>query len=82
MSFEEDLRAKISAAPFQSTERQLLKTVLGDFRRGKSQSDEAGIGLITKMIKANEDSLKRMHAEDSRREEYLEENRVLKSLLK
>ena len=77
--FEEDLRAAINDAPFQSDERQLLKTVLGEYLRGKAKD---GYVFVQNMINVNATMLNRLHPEDPRREECLEENRVLKKLLK
>jgi hypothetical protein len=77
--FEDDLRAAINDAPFQSEERQLLKTVLGEYLRGKSKD---GYAFVQNMINVNTTMLNRLHSEHPRREEYLEENRVLKKLLK
>lgn len=82
MSFEDDLRAKIRQAPFQSEERQLLKMVLGEFQCGDHSSDEAGYRLVRSMIKSNEASLQRIHVENPCREEYLNENRIFQTLLK
>ena len=81
MDFVEGLRTRISNAPFQSGERRLLKTILGDFQRNKFSTNDAGYSIVRRMLRANEESLKRMRAEDERRDEYLEENQILKSLL-
>lgn len=81
MGFEENLRAKISDAPFQSAERRLLKIILGEFKRGKD-TDDAGYGIVRKLIRSNEESLKRIRIGDRRRDECEDENLVLKSLLK
>ena len=82
MSFEDDLRAKITQAPFQSEERQLLKVVLGEFGRSNNSSDDSGYKLVRSMIESNEAALQRIHIDNPCREEYINENQILKTLLK
>jgi uncharacterized protein YqeY len=84
MSFEEQLRAKISASPFQSDEKRLFKVILGEFQRksvGKTPSDETGYNVVKAMIKANEENLARLREDDPRRPNFLEENRLMAGLL-
>lgn len=84
MNFEEKLRAQINVFPFQSSERRLLKVVLGEFQRkavGKSASDEAGYNVVRKMIKANEENSDRLGEDDPRTQVFEEENQVMAMLL-
>src|SRR4051812_34271499 len=84
MSFEQMLRAKIAKAPFKSTEKEVLKVVLGEWQlkaaTGKV-TDELGFGLVKKMIKANDENLLYLGLTDPRRAKYNEENRFLNDLL-
>ena len=80
--FEEDLRVRIKQTPFQSKERQLLKMVLGEFQSAKNSSDAAAYNLVRSMISSNVAALKRIHVEDPCRDEYVDENETLKTLLK
>lgn len=84
MNFEERLREEINMYPFQSSERRLLKVVLGEFQRkavGKSASDEAGYNVVRKMIKANEENSARLGEDDPRTQVFKEENQVMAMLL-
>ncbi len=84
MSFEEELRNRISKAPHGSMEKNLLKVVLGEVQQKSAMdsfSDEMGYSLVKKMIKANEENVGRLPSEDPRHQQFLEENKILDSLL-
>ena len=87
MSFEENLRAKITGFPYGSPERNLMKLVLGDFQQGVAKaptgtiSDEAAHAIVKKIIQGNTDSLGYLPAGDSRRDQYIRENELLTELL-
>lgn len=84
MNFEEKLRVKINTFPFQSSERNLLKVVLGEFQRkgvGKSVSDETGYNVVRKMIKVNEENSALLGEDDPWTQVFEEENQVMAMLL-
>lgn len=84
MNFEEQVRFRISKAPYGSREKNLLKVLLGEIQLNETKSkitDEFCYGLVRKMIKANEENLSYLSADDIRREAYEDENSILTSLL-
>lgn len=84
MDFEETLRSRISAAPFRSRERSLLKVVLGEIQLKMANSkvtEEVCLGIVKKMIKSNEENIGYLAMTDSRRADYEEENQILATLL-
>lgn len=84
MSFEQTVRDRISKAPYGSTEKNILKVVLGDIQlkaAGGTITDEAGHAIVKKLVKGNEETLGHLKGEDPRRAQYLGENAVLSSLL-
>jgi uncharacterized protein YqeY len=84
MTFEEALRSRINSTKFGSAERNLLKVVLGDVQLAAARgriNDETCFGIVKKLIKGNEESLGHMSPDDTRRNQYLEENKVLQTLL-
>ncbi len=84
MSFEQTLRDRINKAPFKSTERDLLKVVLGEFQLKAATlkvTDEMAIAIVKKMVKANDETLGHLGQDDARRKQYEEENQILQTLL-
>lgn len=84
MSFEQTVRDRISKAPYGSTEKNILKVVLGDIQlkaAGGTITDEAGHAIVKKLVKGNEETLGHLKAEDARRHQYIEENAILATLL-
>src|SRR4051812_5318001 len=85
MSFEQNLRDRISKAPFRSKERDLLKVVLGEYQLKASSAkvtDDNGLAIVKGMLKSNlEKVLPVLAPDDYRRADILEENAVLLSLL-
>ena len=84
MAFEADLRNKISAAPFGSVEKNILKVVLGEFQLKAtlaSVTDEAAYGIVKKLIKGNEETIARMSDTDSRKQGLISENKIMVTLL-
>ena len=86
MNFEERLRERINAASFKSTEKDILKLVLGECQAvpvaemGK-MTDEKGNGIIKKLIKSNEETLGYLSKDDDRRSKLEEENEILAAFL-
>lgn len=81
MSFEQKLRERITAAPFRSREKDILKVVLGEAQQKGKFTDEQGCNIVKSMLKNNTETLGLLAAGDSRRAQYEEENRVLQTLL-
>lgn len=84
MSFEQQIRELMSKAPHASSERNLLKVVLGEVQQKSALApftDEMGLALIKKMMKANEETIPLLSATDARRSNLLEENKILGRLL-
>ena len=95
MTFEETLRAKINSYPHMSNERNLLKVVLGAYQQKASSgkvTDEQGLAIVKAMVGTNNEMLYGnatksppvepiFAKDDPRRAPYLEENRLLMSLL-
>jgi hypothetical protein len=84
MSFEQIIRDRLSKAPHGSTEKSILKVVLGDVQQKSALGEftlDMGHALVRKMIKANDETLPHLPAADPRRGKLLEENQILGSLL-
>jgi len=84
MSYEQQIRERMSKAPHGSTERNLLKVVLGEVQQKSAMgefTEEMGLAIVKKMMKANEETLPHLSETDSRRAKLLEENKVLTTLL-
>ena len=84
MSFETDLRERISKSPMRSVERDVFKVALGEYQNKTARvkaTDEAGYSIVKQMIKANEENLSHLPPEDRRRQQFEEENQALKTLL-
>jgi uncharacterized protein len=84
MSYEQQIRDRMSKAPHGSTEKSLLKVVLGEVQQKSALgefTEEMGLAIVKKMMKANEETIPHMSEADSRRAKLLEENKVLASLL-
>lgn len=84
MTFEETLRQRITSAAFGSLEKNVLKVVLGDIQLKAANSrvnDEVCHSIVKKLIKGNEESIGYLPESDQRRAKYLDENRILETLL-
>ena len=88
MTFEEQLRDRIKKAPFNSTEKSILKTILGEIEQkktgvqfGKPLADEVCHNIVKKTIQGNNETLGYLPEGDNRRTLYLEENEIMQSLL-
>ncbi len=84
MSFVENLRERIKAAPFQSEEKTTLRNLLGEIQQLEAKSkitDEICLGLVKKAIAANVETLGYLAESDLRRKPLLEENTLLGNLL-
>lgn len=81
MSFEEMLREKLSAAPVRGWERDLYKVVLGEMQQSGNMKDEQCCNFVKSIIKSNEQNLGFLGPDDTRRQKYLDENRILQELL-
>lgn len=81
MSFEVKIRERISKAPFRSTEKDILKVVLGEVQQRGQVNEDVGEQIVKKLIEDNNIVLSRLAFEDVRRNRVKEENEVLQSLL-
>jgi hypothetical protein len=84
MSYEEQIRERMCKAPHGSTEKSLLKVLLGELQQKSNIgqfTDEMGLAIVKKMMKANEETIPHLSETDARRAKLLEENKVLTSLL-
>jgi uncharacterized protein len=84
MSYEEQIRERMYKAPHGSTEKSLLKVLLGEVQQKSNIgqfTDEMGLAIVKKMMKANEETVPHLGETDSRRAKLLEENLVLTGLL-
>ena len=84
MSYEEQIRERMYKAPHGSTEKSLLKVLLGEVQQKSNIgqfTEEMGLAIVKKMMKANEETIPHLSETDSRRAKLLEENKVLISLL-
>ena len=81
MSFEETLREKLESAPARGWERDLYKVILGEIQQGKILNEEQFCEFVKQIIKSNELNLRLLGPDDTRRQKYLDENRVLQELL-
>ena len=84
MSYEEQIRGRMIKAPHGSTEKSLLKVLLGEVQQKSNIgqfTDEMGLAIVKKMMKANEETIPHLSEIDPRRAKLLEENKVLTSLL-
>jgi uncharacterized protein YqeY len=82
--FVDKLKSKINALAPGSHAKNLLKVVLGDIQQKtafKEVSDQECHSMVKKMIKANDDNIKLLPEEDSRVEQFRNENVLLESLL-
>lgn len=81
---EQELRRRITASKIGSTERDVLRVVLGECQQksfsGKI-SDDIVVGVIRKLLKSNQETIGYLKENDNRRSDYLEEIEVLNSLL-
>ena len=84
MSYEEQIRERMYKAPHGSTEKSLLKVLLGEVQQKSDMgqfTEEMGLAIVKKMMKANEETIPHLSETDPRRAKLLEENKVLTSLL-
>lgn len=85
MSFQQDLRDRISKLPFKSYEKEVLKVVLGEAQQKSINFDcthDQGYNIVRSMVKNNtEKVLPYLATDDSRRKLIEEENNILTSLL-
>jgi uncharacterized protein YqeY len=82
MSFEDTLREKIKQSQVGSSDREILKLVLGECQQIMDKmTDERGHGIVKKLIKSNEDCLEHLAPEDPRYVQFVSENRLLSDLL-
>ena len=84
MSYEAQIRERMSKAPHGSTEKELLKVLLGEVQQKSNIgqfTDEMGLAIVKKMMKANEETIPHLSETDARRAKLLDENKVLTSLL-
>lgn len=84
MALEQDLRARIAKAPLGSTEKNILRVVLGELQlKGstKKLSDSEALDVVKKMVESNKETLAHLHFDDPRRAAYLAENQILLGLL-
>jgi len=82
MTFEEQLREKIKAAPFGSSEKNVLKLVLGELQQEMGNvTDERGHSIVKKLITSNEECLGHLDQTDPRYAGLVAENEMLQSLL-
>jgi len=84
MTFEEMLRDRIAKCPYGSSERNLLKVVLGDLQQKSASgkvTEEIAHAVVKKIIKGNEESMGYLSEGDLRRAQYLNENEILSGLL-
>jgi hypothetical protein len=58
MSFEQKIRDRIAAAPLRSSERSILKLVLGEIQQQKCVVDEKiGYSIVKKILEGNTKTL-------------------------
>ena len=84
MSYEEQIRDRMSKAPHGSAEKNILKVVLGEVQQKSANApftEEMGQAIVKKMMKANEETIPHLSETDPRRAKLLEENKILTSLL-
>jgi hypothetical protein len=90
MSLEESFRRKISELPYGSTDRNLLKLVLGEIQQIKKTVTVEDVNtIIKKIIKGNEELMGMVDPEghlrlpegDARRAQFVSENEFLSDLL-
>jgi hypothetical protein len=83
MSFEQKIRDRIAAAPLRSSERSILKLVLGEIQQQKCVVDEKiGYSIVKKILEGNTKTLALItDQDDPRYTQYTIENVVLNSLL-
>jgi hypothetical protein len=84
MSYEEQIRERMTKAPHGSTEKNILKVVLGEVQQKSANAqftEEMGQAIVKKMMKANEETIPHFSETDPRRAKLLEENKILTSLL-
>ena len=71
MSYEEQIRDRMSKAPHGSTEREILKVVLGEVQQKSALgqfTEEMGHAIVKKMMKANEASAGRNREKEGRKQ--------------
>lgn len=82
MSFEQTIRDRIAKST--PVVRNVLKVVLGEYQQknfdGRA-TEQTGLNIIEKLIKANDDTLGYLKSEDGRIATLREENEALVSLL-
>jgi hypothetical protein len=84
MSFEQQIRERVSKAKHGSVERDILKIVLGDVQQKSATepvTEEMGQAIVKKMIKANDETIPLLKEGDPRRARLLDENKILATLM-
>lgn len=84
MSFEQELRTRITKAPLGSIEKNVLRVVLGECQlkaSGRPISDDVGLQIVKQMLKSNQENLRYIKSDNPRLKEFEDENVILESLL-
>lgn len=84
MSFEQQIRDRMTKSAHGSNERNLLKVVLGEVQQKSALgafTEDMGHAIVKKMMKANEETIPHLSESDARRGKLLEENKILAGLL-